>query len=160
MIALLVGLGFAGYRWLRTSDTALIQMRIQELAKDASIDGEVQGVQLHTRAVQATKHFSPAFSGQLDLKNGQTHSIPSKQEAVQSFSAAFYVLKPMRISASGLEISVHPGANKAEARLTVDLQHSSASLAFDRAKLQLKLVKNDGEWLIERADGAFTPNEK
>ncbi|HEX4923310.1 MAG TPA: hypothetical protein VFV50_04460 [Bdellovibrionales bacterium] len=160
IIAFVAAAGFFAYRMLGSTDAQLIKKRIEQLAQDASVGEELQGVQIHARSVQLTKHLSPAFSGQVELRDGATHSVPSKQEAIQSFSAAFFVLKPLKVEIRDLKISVQPGASTADAELSLNLKHSRVSVPFDRVDFRLSLVKADGEWLIERASGVVAPGEK
>jgi hypothetical protein len=152
-IAGVVILGLASVRFCGQDEKSKIQKVIQDATTEASASDETEGIQIQTKAIKVSRFMSPAFTAKMNLADGQIHSITSKQEFVSHMTAAIYLMKPLVVEVSGLDLTVLPGADQAEASLDLNLRHSANSPPFETAHFLLELKKIDGEWLIDRAEG-------
>ncbi|MEQ1875689.1 MAG: hypothetical protein ABL958_03525 [Bdellovibrionia bacterium] len=151
-IAVLVAAGFMVSKMFGSNDKAKIQKLIQEMAAEASAGDETQGIQIQTKAIKVSRFLSPSFTGSVKT-NGQEHKIPSKQEFGSSMTAAIYLMKPLIVEVSGMDVTVTQGSDVAEANVDFNLRHFATEPPFDSARFVFDLKKIDGEWLIDKATG-------
>ena len=156
LLAGLVILGVLLFRAFGGDEKSKIRRVLEEVTVEASAGDETQGIQIQTKSIKVSRFMTPSFTAKITLANGQVHTLPSKQELVSSMTAAIYLMKPLIVEVSGLEISVSPGANSAEATLDVNLRHKSTEPPFESAHFLLELKKIDGDWLIDRAEGEIS----
>jgi ketosteroid isomerase-like protein len=151
------GLLVLAYRAFFLDEKAVIRKRLQELAKTVSISKEVSVIGLAAKIEGAAKYFTKTVVIQIKKTDGQSYTLEGRENLKSSLMA----VKAMggmdvKFALHDTDVELNSDKSAAEVGTTATAKGISPSEFLEVAALRIYLIKEDGQWLINRVENTDT----
>ncbi len=151
--AALVILGglFLAYRHFFPNEEQRIRRRLDDLAATVSIPAQASPARTLLALNKLKGFFAPNVTVDVDTPFEGRHAFEDRDELMQAAAAAWTNLRDVKVEFLDINVKLGPSNDAATAELTARVARPGNRDAMVQ-EFRLTLGKQDGEWLITRAE--------
>lgn len=142
--------GYFGYLWLFPSEESQIRQRMEDLSATVSLDAQAGNI----RRGLMMESFPRFFTRDCEIKvyyKGSTRSLSGRSDMANSARYLAGLQGGIKVEFHDLSVTVDAEKKTAQGALTMTMMQLDTQ-TLTAEKFQIKLVKEDGMWLVDQAD--------